>query len=55
MNNKFRTFLAIYFPIFIGCSIWYFFDKSKAWLAYVLAAITVGAIAWFLIGMLRKK
>ena len=54
MNNKFRTFLAVLFPVFIGCSIWYYFDKSKAWLAYVLAAIIVGGLAYFLIKMIKK-
>lgn len=54
MNNQFKTFLFILFPIFIGCSIWYYFDKSKAWLAYVLAAIIIGGISYFILKMFKK-
>ena len=50
-----KTFLAIYFPIFIGCGIWYHFDKSKVWLVYPLSAITLAALAWLVYKMKFKK
>ena len=54
INNQFKKFLMIYFPVFIGCSIWYYFDKTKAWLGYILAAVTVVALVYFATKLLKK-
>ena len=55
MNNQFRNALAVYFVIFIACAVIYYFNKSLSWLAYVLAALTVGGLGFFAAKMLRKK